>query len=93
MKKTVWLFESGEMCEGGSVEGVYATKDLAMEAMVKERERLLEYWSDWVSKSQLRNPWKVSKLADDDSDPESNIGFTCGCDWYLISEHTIVDGM
>lgn len=37
----VWLLEKGEDYEGGSVLGIYSTEELAMEALVEQRNKQL----------------------------------------------------
>ena len=40
--KEVWLFERGEDHQGGSVLGVYSTKEFALTALAEKRNKLLE---------------------------------------------------
>lgn len=47
---SVWLLERGEDHEGGSVLGIYSTEELAMEALVEQRNKQL---------GRARNPSKI----------------------------------
>lgn len=73
--REVWLFEAGEDYEGGSVLGVFSTKELAMSALEEKRTILLEI-TEGVS-----NCYRVSEI--------EGGTFHCGCDWYSIDRYTI----
>jgi hypothetical protein len=48
----VWIVESGEQCEGGSVVGVYATETLARKAAVEVHAHFPGGW-----KPSTNNSW------------------------------------
>jgi hypothetical protein len=75
MMSEVWLFEAGQDYEGGSVLGVFSTKELAMSALEEKRTILLERFEgcDWAK--------QVSEI--------EGGTFHCGCDWFSIDRYTI----
>jgi hypothetical protein len=73
--REVWLVEAGEDYEGGSVLGVYSTKELAMSALEEKRTILLKRFdgnNDWAKVSEIEHG-----------------SFHSGCDWYSIDRYTI----
>lgn len=79
----VYVLMSGEAHEGGSVDGIYATRELALAALVDSREHLI---------AEGREPSEIVVTENDEDEfggPYWEASFDSGCDWYEVSNHVV----
>ena len=81
----VYVLMSGEAHEGGSVYGIYATRELALAALVDAREYLI------AENPSIELPAIVVNEgdADDFGDAYWEASFINRCDWYEVSLHVV----
>lgn len=70
---TVWILMQGEMHEGGSVEGVYATRELGHGAFTLIAERIFNSFG----------------IDDASQAPDGSLHLSGGCDWLSLEPHEV----
>lgn len=69
----VWILESGEMHEGGTILGVYLERDLAAGRFIVEAERM----------------GRVFGIDSVDQAMDGGITVEAGCDWLTLTPHPV----
>lgn len=69
----VWILETGEFGEGGTILGVYMDRDLARGQFVTEAQ-------------QLHDRFTIDDIRQDD---DGSIHAEAGCDWLSLTPHPV----